>query len=144
MPGGLFDTEEFLRTYARRSLIMNKVKLLLPVILYCALIFSLSSLSTLPDVASRFPDKIAHLILYAGLGFLAARAISASFNVKTGLIWTLTTTFCLVYGISDEIHQYFVPGRTAEIADAAADMIGGFAGAVLYTRVAGSPNVSTD
>jgi VanZ family protein len=120
---------------------MNRCKVLLPVVLYCALIFYLSSLSTFPDVVTGFPDKIAHLILYAGLGLFVARSISASFNLKTVLIWTLTTVFCLVYGISDEIHQYFVPGRSTEIADALADMIGGFAGAVLYTRVAAGQTI---
>jgi VanZ family protein len=35
-----------------------------------------------------------------------------------------------IYGISDEIHQYFVPSRMADIADVAANTVGSFMGAI--------------
>jgi len=41
-----------------------------------------------------------------------------------------------VYGITDELHQYFVPSRSAEGLDALADALGSFLGAWLYARVA--------
>ncbi len=124
---------------------MKKLKVLLPVFAYCALIFYLSSLSTIPESVANFPDKIAHVILYSGLGFLVARSISASYELKTTLVWTLTTGFCLLYGMSDEFHQYFVPGRSPEIGDVLADMAGGFVGGVVYTwmvRLRNSSSVS--
>ena len=97
----------------------------------------MSSLSTFPEAAPKFQDKIAHLILYSGLGFLTARFIAASYGLKTTLVWILTTVFCLAYGISDEIHQTFVPGRSCEIGDVVADVVGGFAGGVLFTWAKG-------
>jgi VanZ family protein len=36
-----------------------------------------------------------------------------------------------LYGITDEIHQYYVPGRVASIGDIAADCIGAFLGSCL-------------
>ena len=33
----------------------------------------------------------------------------------------LTVVFCLLYGISDEFHQTFIPGRTASVYDLIAD-----------------------
>jgi VanZ family protein len=37
-----------------------------------------------------------------------------------------------LYGISDEIHQYFVPGRSADVMDVAADFVGAAWGVLLY------------
>jgi VanZ family protein len=40
----------------------------------------------------------------------------------------------LGFGVSDEFHQAFVPGRSVEILDGVADLVGGFLGAVLSER----------
>jgi VanZ family protein len=40
--------------------------------------------------------------------------------------WLLSTA----YGATDEAHQYFVPGRHADVADLAADALGALAAAV--------------
>jgi len=39
------------------------------------------------------------------------------------------------YGISDEIHQYFVPSRNSDILDALADICGSIAGVLAYWRI---------
>ena len=44
----------------------------------------------------------------------------------------MATICSLLYGISDEYHQSFVPGREAGVADAIADTIGGFLGVWIY------------
>jgi len=36
------------------------------------------------------------------------------------------------YGISDEIHQYYVPSRNADILDVIADILGALCGVYLY------------
>ena len=41
-----------------------------------------------------------------------------------------------LYGVSDEIHQSFVPPRTPDILDVAADSAGAFAGAIVMTLMA--------
>lgn len=38
------------------------------------------------------------------------------------LMWSFI--ICMFYGASDEIHQYFVPNRSSELGDWAADVLG--------------------
>jgi VanZ family protein len=104
----------------------------LPVIFYCLVIFIQSSypatesLPSLPHI-----DKAAHAGAYALLGFLFFRAFQTT-RIRKGavLLVILSALASSVYGISDEIHQYFVPSRTADILDMAANTAGSFMGAV--------------
>ena len=69
-----------------------------------------------------FADKVAHMILYAGLGVLLILTLSKSkINNNIPLIVIL---FGVFYGITDEIHQSFVIGRTASGYDLIADILG--------------------
>lgn len=115
---------------------MQKLRLWMPVGLYCGAIFILSGLEKLPEVPSMLPDKLGHLILFAGLGWLTARAISGHFRFLRNGLWLACALFCLAYGLTDELHQSFVPGRTSEAADVLADFFGGFVGAFAYTSTA--------
>ena len=104
----------------------------LPVVVYCGLIFIQSSYPATQSLP-RFPhaDKLAHAGAYALLGFLFFRAFQTT-SIQKGvvLLVTLSAMASSVYGISDEIHQYFVPSRTASMADALADILGSVAGAL--------------
>lgn len=118
----------------------------IPLITYCVLIFALSSFSRpLPPVVSLFSDKLLHAAEYFMLGFLAARAVfSLDIKYSGTIIFLIAFTFSMLYGVSDEIHQSFVPGRIGDIADFIADTIGAFLGALVYwktvwRRRAGSP-----
>jgi VanZ family protein len=106
----------------------------LPVVLYCVAIFVLSSFEQAPK-PQFLPDKWGHLILFAGLGFLVARLVAGVRNAVFLRLLTVTVLFCLIYAITDEGHQYFVPGRTSEVGDLVADTIGGFLGALLYIAI---------
>ena len=101
-----------------------------PVVAYLAFIFALSSVAHPPRLPSGF-DKELHAVLYAGLGLLLARALSGGLahNVTLGVVVS-TTVLAMLYGISDEIHQIFVPPRQVEVLDVVADTIGGALGAV--------------
>lgn len=110
------------------------VRLWLPVVIYCLAIFALSSLEQVPK-PQLLSDKWGHLILFAGLGFLFARLVAGMRNVTFLQLLAVTALFCLIYGITDEAHQYFVPGRTSEIGDIVADTIGGFLGVLLYSAI---------
>jgi len=106
----------------------------LPVIIYCAVIFYFSS-QPAPDTIPDFPqiDKFFHLLIYAICGALflrAFRTFSIADNLK--LILTLSITASGLYGLSDEIHQYFVPCRSADFMDFIADFIGSISGVLLY------------
>ena len=102
------------------------------VIVYCVFIFVLSaqSLLTVPQTVPS-ADKGAHAVLYAGLGWLWARAMRASRPTWSAFSLLLTTLgFTALYGVSDEWHQLYVPDRMADLRDVAADAIGGTLGGV--------------
>ncbi|MEK6193956.1 MAG: VanZ family protein [Deltaproteobacteria bacterium] len=102
----------------------------LPVLLYCLLIFIQSSFPASEHVPEfDFSDKLLHVGAYAVLGFLLYRAFSAMDNGATAARFIAMSIFLTaLYGASDEIHQYFVPSRSAEFLDFAADAIGGILG----------------
>ena len=110
-----------------------------PLLLYCLLIFWLSAQSD-PGHLSPFavPDKIAHLLEYTGFGILLMRMLvylDPERDVVKHLIWVLS--FTLLYGLSDEFHQYFVPGREFSWMDLLADGAGGYLGARLWMVFSG-------
>lgn len=79
--------------------------------------------------------KCAHFILYASLGFFTynfVRTIKRNIlknrenTAKTFLI--ISQIFCTTYSISDEIHQKFIPGRSAELRDVIIDSLGALTG----------------
>ncbi len=108
----------------------------LPVLAYCLLIFIQSSFPSPvkePDIA--FFDKYLHVLGYGLLGALFYRAYCGSSRWSGGKLRRLALSSILsagLYGISDEIHQYFVPGRTADVMDAAADFFGAALGALFF------------
>jgi VanZ family protein len=108
-----------------------------PILLYCLLIFIQSSHPS-PDITPRWPhfDKVLHFTAYALLGALFLRAFCTTrINHHLKLIFMLSVLFSSLYGISDEIHQSFVPYRTADVMDALADILGSIAGVYLYQKI---------
>ena len=78
-------------------------------------------------------DKVIHIVEYGILGVLWFRAISLTWE-KSQKVVIIAFTITFFYGISDEFHQYFVPGRNADVFDAIADAIGAWLGIWLYKR----------
>ncbi len=100
----------------------------------CLLIFWQSS-GPLPPRTPYLPglDKLAHFAVYALLAFLAARAFATMpFPDQARVVPWAAASFAALYGISDEIHQSFVPGRSADVWDLVADIFGAIAGALIY------------
>jgi VanZ family protein len=98
-----------------------------------AVLFALSSIpgAAVPEVPLSFADKLVHIGLYAVLGALLWRALAAGGSRKGNsgarallLAWLLS----VLYGASDELHQRYVPGRTPDVRDLAADATGALAG----------------
>lgn len=121
-------------TTANRRRIHQVLSVWLPLVLWMALIFWLSCQPALPDPADMLslPDDLinypAHALEFAVLALLAWRArnswaagrpasSSLSSLVHAGL-------FSAVYAASDEMHQWFVPGRESSLADWLADAVG--------------------
>lgn len=113
-----------------------KIRFWIPLCLYAGVIFYMSSLAKpLPEIDMPQFDKVLHLIEYSVFGFLAARAFRNSTNemfIRNCAIIGIAIT--LLYGISDEIHQFFVPGRSFSIFDMLMDGIGGMIGVKLYVK----------
>jgi VanZ family protein len=111
---------------------LNPMKKLrwIPVILYAGFIFYLSSRPWPSPVALPVgADKAIHFSMYFFLGFGLIWAFRATrFKMSHHLVWFVAIVG-LCYGILDEVHQSFVPGREASVFDALADGIGSVVGA---------------
>jgi VanZ family protein len=76
--------------------------------------------------------KLSHLTEYAILGLLAARAFITSSRESLRALWFLfSLLLVIVYALSDEYHQSFVPARTGSIYDSLIDITGGLIGLLL-------------
>jgi VanZ family protein len=77
-------------------------------------------------------DKAMHTAEYLPLGLLGAMSLARRpFCRKPLTVVIAGTTLVLALGALDEFHQWFVPGRFADVFDALADGIGGFIGIAL-------------
>ncbi len=79
--------------------------------------------------AENIIRKAAHFFTYFVLGILAASSFYA-FEIKKFLLWALV--FCVLYAVSDEVHQYFVPGRSMQLSDVILDAAGSACGVLLW------------
>ena len=71
--------------------------------------------------------KTAHFSEYAALGFLLA-GVCLSFGRQYGFAFAVSQTVASLYAVSDEIHQYFVPGRSCQFSDMLLDSCGAAVG----------------
>jgi len=104
---------------------------------YCTFIFIQSCYPT-PETLPVFPfgDKVFHGLGYALLGILFYRTFKAAPNRMSVRMAILMAVFAsTLYGISDEIHQHFVPARQADLMDGVVDAIGSMIGVVTYHYV---------
>jgi len=104
----------------------------LPPIIWAGLIFAFSSQSILPGFETNTYDfifkKIAHITVYGVLYFLVYRAVDLQIKPKTKkspAYYLVPFAVLMIYAISDEIHQSFVPGRHATLRDVGYDLLGG-------------------
>lgn len=84
------------------------------------------------NFAEHILRKTAHFSLYSLLGVYAYLSAS-SFKISKKIISSLG--FCLVYAVSDEIHQMFSPGRSCQISDVILDFAGSMVGIFLTVFV---------
>ncbi|MEW6184889.1 MAG: VanZ family protein [Thermodesulfobacteriota bacterium] len=89
-------------------------------------------------------DKLYHLLEYGILGILLTRVLVEYGFFPSPLkkiIGVLLISF--LYGLSDEFHQWFVPGRSAVWGDVLADSLGGGLGGWFYLRfISGFPRTN--
>lgn len=78
--------------------------------------------------------KLAHYSIYAIGGLLIMNyAYSTAKSNKQKILYSIT--FGSAYAITDEIHQYFVPGRSARIFDVGIDTLGVITGVFVYIAI---------
>jgi VanZ family protein len=101
----------------------------LPVILYAAVVLSLSSIPDLkgPSVRHIVLDKPAHFLEYALFGFLTFRSFSnMTSRITNNLAGLLSVLSLSLFALLDEYYQSFVPGRNYDTADLVTDILGAF------------------
>jgi VanZ family protein len=106
-------------------------------IAYCALLFYLSSVSSFPfPEPFKYFDLVVHFCLFGGLSAtvtVALRRAEHEYAYRT--MFAVPVGFSVLYGLSDEIHQLFVPYRTFAVRDLAADVLGAIAAASFFVLI---------
>jgi len=83
-----------------------------------------------PDIVNI--DKLAHFLVFGLLATLIARIDGVRAWPGLGLGWAVV--LASTYGLLDEYHQSFTPGRFVEVADWVADTLGAAVAVALYAR----------
>ena len=106
----------------------------LPLIIYCLAIYIQSDYPSPAKIPTfTFSDKILHFGAYGLLGILFFRAYETlPLKANKTLLILLSIGSATLYGVSDELHQYFVPFREASIMDAVANTMGSICGVCFY------------
>lgn len=106
-----------------------------PAVLVSFAILFLSHQPTLPAPPGN--DKVAHVIAYTAVGATYLRALVLGTGWRRRELYAFL--FAVGFGVSDEAHQFFVPGRHASVADWVADVAGAAIGvglaALLYRKL---------
>lgn len=91
-----------------------------------------TSQDILIDKCQFIVRKTAHFTVYSVLGMLTLTAVLIS---KIKVPYLTASAICLAYAASDEIHQYFVPGRSCELRDVCIDFSGSVLGILLISVI---------
>ncbi|MCE9626085.1 MAG: VanZ family protein [Deltaproteobacteria bacterium] len=103
-----------------------------PVLVYFILIFIGSSI---PVQVKPGVDKVLHILEYGLMGFFTARGVLLTWDLPKVWGCLLGTLMAGSLGVLDEIHQYFVPGRSSSVYDAMADFTGALLGALCFVML---------
>ena len=112
-----------------------------PVALYAGVIFYLSAQSHPEDQLPSFllkdvSDKVLHAVEYGILSLLCYRAFRwAAGPAVARQAVVLAIVAASVYGITDEVHQFFVPLRESSWQDWLADTVGATIGAISWWSI---------
>lgn len=87
--------------------------------------------STVPIIFGLNTRNLAHVFLYLMLGITSFLFVASLFGFKRPefklaplYIFLISCAICLLYACFDELHQYFINGRTASFGDVGIDSIG--------------------
>ncbi len=111
----------------KQNQLENYLKSFAPSFFWALLIFFLSHQQMLPSLSLSIFDfllkKTSHMGVYAILYILLIAGFK-KIGYQFKQIWFKTLIICLIYAITDELHQAFIPGRTGTIRDVGYDVLG--------------------
>ncbi|MFX4261146.1 VanZ family protein [Pelotomaculum propionicicum] len=102
-----------------------------------------SAIADLAKELNHMVRKFAHASAYFILGILMVNALRRSGLSGIRMV-IIALSICTLYAVSDEIHQLFVPGRSAQIGDVFIDSAGAILGLGLYGAVGKISRVTTN
>jgi VanZ family protein len=117
----------------------RRFRALIPALVWAATIFVLSSFpgSAYPSTDLVNADKLVHIAIYALLGGLCMRGLLRGWQLRPRVGLLVAAGAATLYGVLDELHQWFVPGRNADWRDGVADAVGALLGAAVIGVVVG-------
>ena len=86
------------------------------------------------EVCHTIVRKGAHFTEYAVLAILVANALR-QYALPQRLSWLLPVVISVVYALTDEVHQHFVPGRACRLLDVGIDTCGAIFGMCLFATI---------
>lgn len=103
--------------------------------IYCVIIFIGSSIpGDRIDIDGPGIDKLIHTVEYSILSLLLFLSLRLSRTIKTSVIFWISAIGSSLYGLSDEIHQLFVPLREFDVLDIICNASGSILGAYVMFR----------
>jgi glycopeptide antibiotics resistance protein len=117
-----------IRLFEKYSKVSWLFVILIAVAIFC--ISSLSSEEVAPVVGFSWQPTAYHILAFFFLAFFLLPALVKGENQK--LIF-LAIILAVLYGISDEFHQLFVPGRTGSFSDLLLNLFGILSASLIYT-----------
>ena len=89
-------------------------------------------MSSIPDktiwgrgsLSEQIISNLAHIPAYALLTFLWLKSFAVAESKNNIIVFSLILSGLVLFAVSDEIHQSFVPGRTASFMDIGLDLLG--------------------
>ncbi len=110
-----------------QKIIKKIVKFWLPVVIWAVVIFLFSARPTPRATRIFWQDfilkKSAHVFEYAVFTTLLYRALKEG-GIEKKEAGISSIILAVLYGVSDEIHQFFTPGREPRVRDVVFDTIG--------------------
>lgn len=111
------------KEYKKSSFASNFKKYWMPAILYAGFIFYLSSIPAPVTPIKGIDMSPIHILEFFILSYLIFRALSRE-RITLWHAFVLAIIISTLYGITDEIHQLFVPGRHFSVFDILFNFIG--------------------
>ena len=128
MPSTLPESESRI-SWRPKSALMRFAVFRLPALAYMGFIFYTSSGPITSPTFNAIPDYYLHSLGYSLLCVLLFWALHEGFDVSKGRGgYSVPILLTVLYGISDEFHQSFVPARDSEVKDVISDSIGAMLG----------------